>query len=139
MKSAWFHFERVGGVSILHVSGYIDRDVEERFERALREAALGPPDSVLTVSLLKCSYINYTCLLALSRLPGLAQTPVHIVAAPGTDARRQIQLAGLSSALPVHDGFRDAFCSIGARSSSRKRPLASAGFTNAKRRIEANA
>jgi len=124
VKSAWFHFERVGRVSILHVSGYIDRDVEERFERALREAALGPPDSVLTVSLLKCSYIDYSCLLALSRLSEIVQTPVHVVAAPGSDARRKCQLARPSGALPVHGDFREAFCSIVARSSSPKRPLA---------------
>lgn len=120
VRSAWFHFERVGRVSILHVSGYIDRDVQGRFERTLREAAVGPPDSVLVVSLLKCSSIDYSCLLVLSRLSERVQAPVHIIAAPGTDTWRKCQLPEFSGVLSFHDGFREAFFAIVPRSSSTK-------------------
>lgn len=115
MRSAWFHFERVGRVSILHVSGYVDRRVEARFERAVHEAAAGAADSVLIVSLLECSSLTYSCLLSLSCLSELVQRPVHVVAAPGSEARRMLQLHALGGP-PVHDGFREAFLSIAAPS-----------------------
>ena len=120
MRSAWFHFERVGRVSILHVSGYVDRRVEQRFERAVQEAAAGAADSVLIVSLLECSSLTYSCLLSLSCLSEVEQRPVHVVAAPGSEARRMFELPELGG-LPVHDGFREAFLSI-ATPSLRNQP-----------------
>lgn len=119
MRSAWFHLERVGRVSVLHVRGYLDRSVEEKFQRALRDAAAGPADSVLTVSLLECCYINYPCLLTLSCLSELVQKTIHVIAAPGSEARRMLQLPQLGG-VPVHDGFREAFLSIAAASLQRQ-------------------
>jgi hypothetical protein len=119
VNSAWLHFERVGRISILHVSGDIDRAISEKFARAVREAACGPADCVLTVSFLECHHIDYACLLTMTRLFELAQRPVHVIAAPDTEARRMFDRPEFS-VLPVHDGFREAFLSIAAPSSSRQ-------------------
>ena len=122
MKSAWFH-SSVGGSAITiraRSNGYVDRDVEQRFERALREAAAGSPDSVLAVSFLNCSHIDRAYLSTFSRICECETTELHVIAAPGTEVRRMFDLPELSFTLPIHDAFRDAFFSIAASPDTAK-------------------
>lgn len=123
MKSASFHYERVGRVTILHVDGYVERDVEQRFERALREAAAGSSNSVLTVSFLNCSHIDRECLSTLSRIGKRETTQLHVIAAPHTEVRRMLERPERDCTLAVHDGFRDAFFSIAASPETAKGPV----------------
>jgi len=100
--------ERDGGV-LVRLGGELDLYNADRIREALLEAARRGPQR-LVLDLEQVEFIDSTVLGAL--IEARASLPERrglLLAAPGLETRRALQVSGLDRHLPVHDSVDEAF------------------------------
>jgi anti-anti-sigma factor len=100
--------ERDGGV-LVRLGGELDLYNADRIREALLEAAKRGPQR-LVLDLEQVEFIDSTVLGAL--IEARASLPERrglLLAAPGLETRRALQVSGLDRHLPVHDSVDEAF------------------------------
>jgi anti-anti-sigma factor len=108
---ARFKAECQGTVSLLHVSGEVDISNSRALDAAIAEASRANEGAIL-VSFVDCRFADGSCLRVLIRQFNLLSSRLLIVAPPGSGLRHILDVASLTSKLPVYDSLRQAHLAI---------------------------